>query len=310
MDNRTVANLKKYGFAKGAGNILMPHEVLELKKFINELFEDESIHIETSSNDSSILTILGRNPRIDQLLEKIICHEDVQFVLSQVLGCDFKIWEVLVRRSDPGNTGIGLHQDALGQTNLVFSLSDNLSGSGATAFFSKSHILPRWVVSRISWYPMWIASYLLTPLKLECGDSAIFFNRTWHARLVNNTSQFHDVIMIGIFPQGGLYGPPKWIQDRLERWQGSPLHRLLDASVGTRVMEDGRFQVISQQNNQINESYAMSLESGKCEYRDWDQMLLYFKLIFLELVFFPLRLMYRLLRALLRPLIHLARAKI
>ena len=156
----------------------------------------------------------------------------------------------------------------------------------------------------------WKRPSSITPLKLECGDSAIFFNRTWHARLVNNTSQFHDVIMIGIFPQGGLYGPPKWIQDRLERWQGSPLHRLLDASVGTRVMEDGRFQVISQQNNQINESYAMSLESGKCEYRDWDQMLLYFKLIFLELVFFPLRLMYRLLRALLRPLIHLARAKI
>lgn len=304
MDNSTVANLKKYGFAKGASKILPPHELHELKKLINELFEDESINCDMCSNAPVIVNILGRNQRIDQLLEKIICHEDVQSVLSQVLGCDFKIWEVSVRRSEPGDKGLSLHQDAPGQTNFVFSLSDNLSASGATAFFPKSHTLPRWA-SWISWANVRISSFLLTPLKFKLGDSAFFFNRTWHARLVNNTSQFHDAIFVAFFPQGARYTPKEWIQDRLECWQGSPLHRLLDASIGARLTDDGRVQVISQQNNQINRSYAMLLESGECKDSYGSVKLLYVKLLFLEIVFFPLHLTYRLLK----PLIHLGRSK-
>ena len=50
MDQSVVAELKEYGFVNNSENILTSDEVHELKHFINNLFSDKSIDINTSSN--------------------------------------------------------------------------------------------------------------------------------------------------------------------------------------------------------------------------------------------------------------------
>lgn len=300
MSNDTVAHLKKYGFAKGAGKILSVDEMLELKQIVNELFKDESIVNRNSANAPVVVNLPGRNPRLDRLLEKVVSHEDVRSVLAQVLGDDYKIWQVNARRSEVGDKGLLLHQDAPGETNLAVLLSDNLSGAGATAFLAKSHKLPRWA-SRISWSRVRLAAPWLTALKGETGDYAFFFNRTWHARRENSSSQAHDIILISFFPRGAVYTPYALSEDNRKKWNGWELGRLLDPGIGTRLLENGRAQVVSRQGDRFDEPYAMSLESGKYGEGDLGVKLLYLKLLLLELVFFPLRLAYRRLRALVRP---------
>lgn len=300
MSDSTVTSLKKYGFAKSATKILSPGEVVELSQLINELFKDELGVDRKSANALVIVNLPGRNLRLDQLLEKIVSHDGVRLVLSQVLGDDYKVWQVNARRSEIGDKGLWLHQDAPGETNLAVFLSDNMSGAGATAFLAMSHKLPRWA-SQISWSTIRLAAPWLTPLKGKVGESAFFFNRTWHARLKNNSSQVQDVILMSFFPQGGVFTPCKQSQARLKSWDGWELGRLLDPSKGTRLLGDGRVQVVSPQSNQANDSYAMLLECAECNDVKGGVAPLFFKVIFLELAFRPLYLIYRLFKPLIYP---------
>ncbi len=300
MIDSTVISLKKYGFAKSATKILSSSEAVELSQLINELFKDESVIDRKSANASVIVNLPGMNPRLDWLLEKIVSHDGVRSVLAQVLGDNYKVWQVNARRSEIGDKGLWLHQDAPGETNLAVFLSDNMSGAGATAFLAMSHRLPRWA-SRISWSSIRLAAPWLTPLKGKLGESAFFFNRTWHARLKNNSSQVQDVILMSFFPQGGVFTPCKQSQERLESWDGWELGRLLDLSKGTRLLEDGRVQVVSPWNKQVNDSYAMLLECAECNGVKGGVAPLFFRVIFLDLAFRPLYLIYRLFKPLIQP---------
>lgn len=300
MSDSTVISLKKYGFAKSATKILSSSEAVELSQLINELFKDESVIDRKIANAAVILNLPGMNPRLDWLLEKIVSHDGVRSVLSQVLGDDYKVWQVNARRSHIGDTGLWLHQDGPGETNLAVFLSDNMSGAGATAFLAMSHKLPR-SASRISWSSLRFAAPWLTPLKGKLGEVAFFFNRTWHARLKNNSSHVQDVILISFFPQGGVFLPYKQSQERLKSWDGWELGRLFDLSKGAQLLGDGRVQVVSPWNKQVNGSYAMLLECAECNVVKEKVVLLFFKVIFLELAFRPLYLIYRLFKPLSHP---------
>jgi putative 2OG-Fe(II) oxygenase len=182
--------------------------------------------------------------------------------------------------------------------NLALLLSDNPRGVGATAFLPRSHKLPRWA-SRISWSNVSVASPWLTPFKGELGTTGFFFNRTWHARLKNGSSSVHDVILMGFFAAGGTYTPYEPSKEDLARWHGWELGRLLDPSVGTRSAQDGRVLVLAADGTEGGSSYAMSLEKGEWEDRDWRVLLLRVKVLLLEAGFRPLRLMRRRINALL-----------
>ena len=204
MTQKTIDKLKENGFVKHDKKILNAHEINQLKNRINQLFNDKSIEINTSSNALVIENLIGIDEDLDLLLAKLVTHEDVKYILSQILGENFKIWQLSVRRSIPGDTGLYLHQDAPGETGLSFLLSDNINGDGATAFLSKSHKLPRWS-HKISWSNVSLSSPFLSPLKGRAGDLGFFFNRTWHARLKNKSNKAHDVLLIGFYPSEVLY---------------------------------------------------------------------------------------------------------
>ena len=288
-------NLKRLGFSKLDADILLSQEVKKLKSCINNLFEDDSMDFDMSSGAPVIVNLLGLNSEIDQYLEKIIAHDEVQSTIFDVLGNDYKIWEISVRRSSNGDKGLCLHQDAPGQTNLVFSLSDNPYSDGATGFLAKSHLLPRYA-HKISWLSVRLASFFVTPLRLELGEAAFFFNRTWHLRNLNKKQGSHDVIFFGLFPVNSSYTPSNWIQKNLNSWQDPILKKSLDASIGTTKLENGRFLI--EQSCQIESKlpYTMQLESMATNNYRIALIPLYMKIVLLEIIFFPLKFIYRLIR--------------
>lgn len=296
-NNVVVDNLKKNGFAAGVSNVLTENETQELGEIVKELFASESNVDRKSANCPVIINLLGKNRRLDEFLEKIVSHESVKSVLFEALGHDYKIWQVNARRSEVGDEGLYLHQDAPGETNLAVLLTDNTTGDGATAFLPGSHKLPRWS-SRISWSSVRLATPWVKPVLGKAGDIAFFFNRTWHMRFKNNSSQLRDVILISFFPAGATYSPYMQSQAALSNWEGWELKRLLDPSIGTRQLEGERYQVNPQIANGMGDVYAMQLECIGTAGKNGVPLGLCIKIAVLEILFRPMRLIYRLVKPL------------
>ena len=289
MNQKIVDELKENGFVKNSENILTSDELHELKNCINKLFSDKSIDINTGSNALVIDSLAGIDPSLDFLLTKLITHENVRFVLNYVLGDNYKISQITVRRSIPGDTGLDLHQDAPGETGMILLLTDNLRSDGATSFLSKSHQLPRWS-RKISWSSVTISSPFLSPLKGKIGDIGFFFNRTWHARLKNMSKKTHDVLLISFFPHSAIY-ESTYDEERLKMLNQPELRKLLDPN-------DGSIQINIKEDEDNNIPYVMKLESPKYLNGPYKVKLLVLKVLSLQVVFSPIRWLYRLLNSL------------
>ena len=66
--------------------------------------------------------IVVRFPQQDKkaflLIDKILNNKNITLILNNVLGENFKLKQIVLRRSLPNDKGLYLHQDGLGETNL------------------------------------------------------------------------------------------------------------------------------------------------------------------------------------------------
>jgi len=295
MMDRVIGALKKHGFTMAFNDVLVQREVHEIGEIINSLFTDETLVNRGSANSPVVINLAGKNLRLDELLEKLVSHQSVKSVLTGVLGGNYKIWQLNARRSEPGDDGLYLHQDAPGETNLALLLSDNSKGHGATAFLPDSHKLPRWA-KYVSWSSVRLASFCLKPLLGKAGDTAFFFNRTWHMRLKNHSSQHRDVILISFFPSGATYTPYELNDNAISLKDGSELKRLLDPTVGTKKLEDGRYKIISDDSNKTNTPFSLQLEGKPYNLNTGIPFHLYIMIGIFEVVFRPIRFIYRVIK--------------
>jgi hypothetical protein len=91
-------------------------------------------------------------------------------------------------------------------------------------------------------------SFLFTPLTGAAGDIAFFFNRTWHGRARNPSTQSFDVILISFFPAGaafGFKGYGEWSPEFLKSLQGTRLGELIDPAIGTQQRSDGLYEILT-----------------------------------------------------------------
>jgi len=293
MNQSIIAKLKNYGFAKYSNEILTSGELIELKNFINKLFSDKSIDINKSSNALVIDNLAGIDSNIDFLLTKIITHKDVKLILNNVLGDNYKVCEITVRRSVPGDFGLYLHQDAPGETGMSLLLTDNYRGDGATAFLSKSHQLPRWS-RKIAWSNVALSSPFLSPLTGKIGNVGFFFNRTWHARLKNMSNKTHEVLLMSFFPQGTAYNC-NWDEESLKSITQPELRKLFDPNEDKRILDGDHNQVSAIDDKVKNLPYVLKLESLKLLNVLYRVKFLGLKVLILHIIFLPIRWLYRLL---------------
>ena len=289
-----VKNLKKYGFSKGKGSVLTLEEIEELEQIIDHLHSDPLIKLDYCSNAPVVVGLAGRSARLDYFLEKMLTSVQVKDVLKNILGKTYKIWQIDSRISEVGDKGLGLHQDSLGQVNFVFFISNQESG-GVTGFLPRSHLLPRWA-RNISWGYAPIAKYFLTALAGSAGEHAFFFNKTWHARLPNQTGFPKKVIMIAFFPESASYAPDPFMTDSSCSISGRELNRLISVKEGVDILSDNRVLVSSKKLINSNK-LPYSIEIEKSFDFSLKTAFVYFKICFLELLFRPAYCVYWLLRS-------------
>ena len=265
--------LKLRGFVNAGQLALNSQESGELAKLVCDMYEslpsDHPHYIADETGGGGQRGLPQHHPRIAELLDCVVANAAVRSVLESALGLSYKIWQIDFRRSKPGDKGLYLHQDAPGQVNLAIALSNNTNGSGATVFLPGSHLVPKrirdWRIE-VPTSLLILLPYLFTPLTGKIGDISFFFNRTWHGRFANTSTNLNDVIMIGFFPAGAYMdlAPPyvNWSAEFLQTIRGTELGRLIDPSIGTERQGDGSFKILSKENKTKTDlPYALAIET-------------------------------------------------
>ncbi len=258
----TIATLKKNGFAKLPQKVLSDQEIKEFETIIDRLHADKSISVDYSANSPSAASLIGRDERLDAMLNKILSHPEVQGVLSEVVGSDFKIWEISTRISMDDDPGLGLHVDAVGQCNLAYLINDQTTPAGVTSFWPGSHLLSRTFIDRVGAALDWMGAYhwkkMLTPLTGTAGDVAFFVNKTYHGRLPAPASGGkRKIILMGCFPVGSKFKPIAQ-QIPFESISQPELRKRLVTSEGVHPGKDG-FVIVGPEGAKST-SYTMSIE--------------------------------------------------
>ncbi|EKP04893.1 MULTISPECIES: putative 2OG-Fe(II) oxygenase [Leptospira] len=289
----TIHCLKKNGFALGYGQVLSDSEIQEFEVIIKRLLFDADVAKDFSSNALTITGLAGRDPDLDFLLNKIVSSPQIKLVLTNVLGDEYKIWQINARVSETNDSGLLLHQDSPGETNLVFLLKDQDSKDGCTGFYPGTHLIPRWA-KKISWSKISISKFLIKPLLGKKGQHAFFFNKTWHARFPNNNKKERFVVLISFFPVDGIFTPDVFMKDSKRDQRSIELNQLLSVSNGVEKFNENQVRVIGTKVLNVEPAYAIGIERNFSF--SIGSIFLYVKLFVLEMIFKPIKLGYLLFK--------------
>ena len=190
-------HLKNYGFFKSENKILNDEDMVELNNQIKTVSKKHDLE------KNPFIELCGHNKTLDSLVEKILIDGTTQKVLNEVLGPDYILWGGgAIRISQPNDKGLLFHQDAPGETGLIFLVNDQPNSS--TVVFKSSHLVPR-ICKYLSWNSPKIFYYLknfLSPMIGKAGEHYFWFYKTWHGRLPNKTNEKYISLFFPFFPQG------------------------------------------------------------------------------------------------------------
>lgn len=256
----TINNIKRNGFGKLSVPVLTAQEIREFESIIDRLAADKTISVDYSANSPTHASLVGRDPNLDRMIEKILSNPAVKEVLSEIVGDDFKIWEISARISQENDPGLGLHVDAVGQCNIAYIINDQKTPAGVTMFWPGSHLLSRFFIDRVGQAIEWAGTYflkrMLAPLTAEAGQIAFFVNKTYHGRLPATSGQ-RKIILMGCFPVGSRFKPMPQAVDA-DSIQYPELRKRLSLSQGAHPISGGFVRIGPE--GAKSTAYTMSLE--------------------------------------------------
>lgn len=248
--NISIEKFKRNGFVN-LGQILPVQDVENLANICNELY----LTIDKTSPSFFEGSVDGCNDLISHRLgiagyiNSIITNPKIRHHIDLVVGSNCKIFDIAFRRSKPGDLGLYLHQDGVGQVNMVICLDDNHHADGSTAFLAGSHLISRSIGFLRLEMPallLNLCKFLFTPLSCNKGDVCFFSNRVWHGRFRNDSRKNHDIILVGFFPKGYSYYNKSWPDSIIDQVEPMVLASYLGSA----------------------SDYAMSFSSSSCDTRD------------------------------------------
>jgi len=182
MEN-IIKKLMQKGYAKGNKDILSPEEIKRTKSLLEEIRKD-LIKNKTIDEKNSHFNIAGKNKHLDEILAKIVNNEEITQILTKILGNNYLLWCPAVRFSESNDPGLSLHQDAKGETGLLYLVNDQKVG--ATIMMPGSHLIYGRFAKFVSWSTrklLKFTSLFFSPITGKGGDYFIWFHKTWHARI-------------------------------------------------------------------------------------------------------------------------------
>lgn len=273
---KILRSLKINGFVKNPIKILSKTEINQLKTQIKKISKKRDL------NKNPFIEICGHNKILDNLVEKILKNDSIQNTLENVLGKNYILWGGgSIRISRPNEKGLLFHQDAPGETGLIFLVNDQPKSS--TVVFKSSHLFPR-VCKYLSWNSPKIIlkiKKLLSPLTGSAGDHFFWFYKTWHGRLPNQSNEEYISLFFPFFPQG---------TDRLKLLKETNEERVKNVNSNYIKNLMNNYKLKNQKPN--NEKLCNKIE--KFEFMNFLKINFYvfiFKFFLLEIVFFPVRIL-------------------
>lgn len=287
-----INNLKKNGFVNAGCIGLSNSEIDELSELANKNFEKfrfnnaNQKYIKDYFPPKEGSEIIVRFPQQDKkaflLVEKVLKNKKINSILTEVLGKNYKLKQIALRRSLPNDKGLYLHQDGLGETNLGIMLSDNLDGNGITNFLKASHFISKRMKEWDIETPPFIMKFFLfimDKIKGKKGNCYFFFNRVWHGRSPNKTNLNHDVILMSFYPNEVLVENDTWDNAFLKSIEGTKFIKLLNLNNTT-------FRSIVSL-----KPFAISIEEDTFKMHFYDILKMYTLIFFLITIFRTYRLL-------------------
>jgi len=199
-------NLFNKGYAKGNLAVLSPEDLEELRSILKNMRQEEMENNLISATDS--VRILGKNKRLDKIIEKILLNSEIKNTLERTSGKNYALHaDCAARFSDPNDKGLYIHQDAVGETTFSFLVTNQTEGT--TTCIPGSHLLVPFKNVRIAEYLSWYSSrllpftkFFLSPLKGFAGEYYFFFNRLFHGRLTGNKKNTQISLFFNFYPVG------------------------------------------------------------------------------------------------------------
>ena len=142
MDSRLI-DFKEKGYSNFS-SVLLPEDVRKLAVLCREIYEtidkdDPSYH--TGGGVEGCNQLIIQNIKTATFLNNFFSNSNIMSFLEEVLGQNYKILDVSIRRSMAGDSGLYLHQDGVGEVSMCICLDNNPNGDGATVVLPSSHLL-------------------------------------------------------------------------------------------------------------------------------------------------------------------------
>lgn len=173
------------------------------EKYCKQLFDLKAQHwsptlFRESGRNTLYFDPLGIEQRFDTVFNHLFSKESLASLLRRVLGPEFRLWQLLIRQSNPGAKNLVMHQDLPGEVGLAILLDDTTDGLGSTSFLPGSHRWPRLFHTNTHIDPSSIR-WAIGSAAGRAGDGFLFYNSTWHG-VLNSTTESRTAIILTFIP--------------------------------------------------------------------------------------------------------------
>ena len=267
MIMKEINLFKKQGFVRFGLSILSKKESEKLSVIVKKIYTSMPRNHPDFVRDLGVAGI-KRLPLHDKeilnLINKIVCHSSVKIFLADILGRNYKIWQINFRISKSNDRGLYIHQDGLGEISMIINLDDNFDGEGATAVLPSSHLLKKSQLKLKIKMPRFFTnlfSILFEPLLGARGDIFFLSNKTWHGRFSNLSQENRSVLIIGFLPQGYYCDdgklPENFIKKNSKLYVSHLLAKLSDYTKGVRCDIRETYNIYTS----FDHGYSMHIEN-------------------------------------------------
>lgn len=253
-----ICKLWNDGFVN-VGNLISRNDLKTIKKKINNLLqnpeplenrfvkykESEYLIPAFGDQDADFLTnLIGRDKEIDIILSNFFKIKLIKNLLKTIIGDNYKLLDIAVRRSKDRDNGLGIHSDGIGEFGIAILLNDHDSYSNTTVLYPGSHrfsVTAKECGAETYLRPS-IMKFFTQPINGNAGDVFLFFKKTWHGRIKSNKIVKSDSIIMGLYPVGYEYIPFDFVNAKIKNVPSSLL-RMIRNDVGLKKTKNGYYQV-------------------------------------------------------------------
>jgi putative 2OG-Fe(II) oxygenase len=210
----------KNGYSVIKKNFFSATDIDRIEEILDKLIESQNSNLEIDKNvcggKSVVLqNFVDENLELKEYINKIFENKEIISKIKNYVGDNFKIRDIAYRVSYPGDTGLGLHQDGDGENNLVLNLGKLEDSNGKTCFIKSSHQFSsiKKIINRdsISYRLNKISKFFLDFVDYSRGSILMFDNKVWHGRFPNKAKIPSKALLVGIWKEGSTinYEPKK-----------------------------------------------------------------------------------------------------